>query len=345
MASNSLSGTISSFISATLFELDLSGNLLTGSIPDPSTWTQLRLLRLDLNALTGTVPELGSLRLLDTLSLSHNHLDGTLPSVCGNTYKLTRLDVSHNRFEGTIPQSLLNCHYLSTVDLSHNQFQGAIDGTLTRLCYLTALELSHNRLAEITAPKIDTVWLPCPGRVEVQTSRLPDSALISLSLRNNTLSGEWTLGTVSKIIQTLDISHNSFTGRLPRLLQSGNTLRTVLLAFNSFNGSISELGNASQAPQLRSLDLRSLELSSLTSSMHTDYRQILACADPVTGVPVPGCDYTPSYPLGDDIELLLLDGNPLRGNLSQFLSSMGIKDKYPGASGTALPPAADKPRF
>ncbi|MCO5568935.1 hypothetical protein L7F22_022638 [Adiantum nelumboides] len=59
---------------------DISGNTLTGSIPDFSSWTELRVLNLARNRFTGSVPSylFTSLALLQVLDLSGNHLSGPL---------------------------------------------------------------------------------------------------------------------------------------------------------------------------------------------------------------------------------------------------------------------------
>jgi uncharacterized protein YjdB len=64
-----------------LIELDLSGNKLSGVIPEGiGNLTLLTTLRLDNNKLTGNLPaSLSKLTKLTTLSISHNELDGKIP--------------------------------------------------------------------------------------------------------------------------------------------------------------------------------------------------------------------------------------------------------------------------
>ncbi|CAJ1947230.1 unnamed protein product [Sphenostylis stenocarpa] len=84
--------------------IDLSGNLLTGEIPQSIT---------TLVALAG-------------LNLSGNNLSGFIPSTIGHMQRMESLDLSRNHLYGEIPASLSNLTFLSSMNLSCNNLSGEI---------------------------------------------------------------------------------------------------------------------------------------------------------------------------------------------------------------------------
>jgi Leucine rich repeat/Leucine Rich Repeat len=86
---------------ALLIEIDLSGNSLSGEVPE------------DLMKLQGLV----------SLNLSSNHLSGMIPYNIGNLTWLEILDLSTNHFSGTIPTSISRLTKLDVLNLSHNKLQ------------------------------------------------------------------------------------------------------------------------------------------------------------------------------------------------------------------------------
>ncbi|KAL7619344.1 hypothetical protein Lser_V15G01245 [Lactuca serriola] len=99
--------------------LDLSGNKLTGEIPQ----------------------ELGSLTQLRALNLSHNHLTGPIPVNFSNLANIESLDLSSNGLTGTVPSQLIKLSSLSTFNVSHNNLSGRLPemnaqfGTFTEASY------------------------------------------------------------------------------------------------------------------------------------------------------------------------------------------------------------------
>ncbi|XVF21388.1 hypothetical protein REPUB_Repub12eG0086300 [Reevesia pubescens] len=87
--------------------IDLSGNKLSGEIPEEMT-SLLGLITLNLsrNILTGSIPgEIGRLKVLESFDLSKNHLSGGLPKGLADLSYLSVLDLSNNKFSGIIPTS------------------------------------------------------------------------------------------------------------------------------------------------------------------------------------------------------------------------------------------------
>ncbi|XP_027331714.1 receptor-like protein kinase BRI1-like 3 [Abrus precatorius] len=85
--------------------LDLSYNLLSGSIPgNLGAMAYLQVLNLGHNRLTGTIPDsFGGLKAIGVLDLSHNELQGFIPGALEGLSFLSDLDVSNNNLTGSIP--------------------------------------------------------------------------------------------------------------------------------------------------------------------------------------------------------------------------------------------------
>ncbi|KAK6230542.1 hypothetical protein QUC31_002060 [Theobroma cacao] len=104
-----------------LFVIDLSGNKLTGEIPE----------------------EITSLRELVALNLSRNLLSGKIPLKIGQLRQLQSLDLSRNNFSGCIPPSLSELTFLGSLDLSYNYLSGKIP-TGSQLQLFDPSTFSHN---------------------------------------------------------------------------------------------------------------------------------------------------------------------------------------------------------
>ncbi|XP_065630990.1 receptor-like protein EIX2 [Quercus suber] len=85
--------------------IDLSGNNLTGIIPDEVTSLKgLGTLNLSMNHLTGKIPNnIGNLRWLETLDLSNNNISGPIPESMSSLTSLAYLNLSFNNLAGRIP--------------------------------------------------------------------------------------------------------------------------------------------------------------------------------------------------------------------------------------------------
>ncbi|KAM3684007.1 hypothetical protein ACJW31_11G009200 [Castanea mollissima] len=85
--------------------IDLSGNNLTGIIPDEIMSLEgLGTLNLSMNHLTGKIPDnIGNLRWLETLDLSSNNISGPIPESMSSLTSLAYLNLSFNNLAGRIP--------------------------------------------------------------------------------------------------------------------------------------------------------------------------------------------------------------------------------------------------
>ena len=132
-----------------LISLDLSGNVISGSIPH------------DINEI---LPN------LEVLELSNNNLSGEIPSSMGDCFTLKVAKLNNNRLSGQIPQQL--SENLEVLELSNNKLSGEIPSSMGHCSNLEVVKLNNNRLS---------------GQIPQQLSEL--HRLIIFSVANNLLSG------------------------------------------------------------------------------------------------------------------------------------------------------------
>lgn len=229
-----------------LTELDVAGNAFHGSIPESIAGLS-KLTRLDLsqNMLSGPLTlSLGKLGSLQVLSISGNMVSGSVPGSLNNLKDLMRLDLSHNRLSGVIPPlgGMIN---LDNLDLSFNGLVGGIPSQLPRsLSQLTLksnllrgnLPLSLSSLSELGV--LDASINRLSGAVDGSLFAHP--SLQQLNLSNNSFSAISVLNVSGKNSQivAVDIGFNRITGSLPPNFSTLDSLASLTLRYNQFQGSI-----------------------------------------------------------------------------------------------------------
>ncbi|KAM2196684.1 hypothetical protein ACFX1Q_000181 [Malus domestica] len=256
LGSNQLFGEIPEELfesSMTVEELDLSGNALTGSIHGINS-TTLKVLNLSSNGLSGTlqnvdmrscvvvdlsgnkisgnisiVQDLGAA--LEVLDLSSNKFYGSFRQLTSQFEKLSTLSLRDNLLVGPLPSILKACPRLSTVDLSLNDFSGSIPGSFLSSTTLKRLNLSGNHLI---GP------IPLEGaHVKELLSLPPDLPIESLDLSHNTLSGGLPRDIGNMVeLKLLNLAKNGFSGELPSELSKLSKLEYLDLSDNKFEGGI-----------------------------------------------------------------------------------------------------------
>ena len=299
LSGNRLSGTIPDLSALTnLKVLDLHYNSLNGSFPDLRANTSLMRLALTGNKLTGSIPELNSLTNLRELYLTSNQLEGSIPNLSALT-NLTNLFLSHNMLIGPIPDlsALTN---LTLLHLNENMLNGSIPD-LSALTNLKELYLSSNSL---TGSIQDLVVL---------------TSLTDLLIGNNQLDGP--IPNLSSLteLRTLFLNDNQFTGPMPDL-SALTYLWRLSLGSNQLTGPVRDLS------VLTNLTFLFLSDNQLTGpmpdlSLLTKLKWLHLSDNQLTG-PILSLNYL------TDLNVLFLDHNQLTGPIPDLsgLTNLALLD-------------------
>ncbi|XP_021298351.1 probable LRR receptor-like serine/threonine-protein kinase At4g20940 [Herrania umbratica] len=222
LSSNGLTGELP-LLTGSCAVLDLSNNKLEGNLTRMVHWGDIEYLDLSQNLLAGSIPEVTAQFLrLNHLNLSHNSLSSSLPKVIMQYPKLRVLDLSFNQLDGPLVNDLLNLATLEELHLGNNLISGAIEFSPSSESNLHVLDLSHNRLN---------------GYFPSQYGSL--AGLQLLNLAGNNLSGSLPSSMADmKSMSSLDISQNHFTGSLPNKVPNG--LQSFNVSYNDLSGVVPE---------------------------------------------------------------------------------------------------------
>eukprot|EP01079_Euglenida_sp_SAG-EU17-18_P002944 gene2945-biopygen3127 len=256
-----------------LARLDLRSNGLSGPLPDfcdqAGDTTAYALSQLDLsnNIITGSVPASLSLcQSLSALDLSHNQLSGTLDTGLGRLCLLSRVDVSFNVLDhfadlsgksaalpcpitgDTADNATATFPAAVSIDLSHNIFSGPFPKeeqlTLHQARQLQFLDLSNNsftgdlpwlvpRGGESSRLRVASLGFNQFSGVISATGPFPrDSSLQTLDLRSNLLEGSGEDWPTPESLQLLLIDNNPLQGSLGTFL--------LVLSITATNKSVSQ---------------------------------------------------------------------------------------------------------
>lgn len=126
-----------------LERIEVSRNMLTGSIPCPSS-NNITILSVAANHMSGGISTcLGDMRKLENLDLSANLLTGTIPTELGRLSGLLELDLSQNMLTGTLPEEFGRLSDLAFFRASRNYITGFTPMLLNVLANLVQLDLSY----------------------------------------------------------------------------------------------------------------------------------------------------------------------------------------------------------
>ncbi|XP_066395330.1 probable inactive receptor kinase At5g10020 [Miscanthus floridulus] len=230
LSSNVLSGSLPATMGKCT-SVDLSGNLFSGELAILCSWDGIvEVIDLSSNKLVGSYPnDASQFQNLVSLKLRNNSLSGSLPSVLVTYQKLSVLDLSQNALEGSVLPTFFMSPTLTVLNLSGNKFSGTIPFQSTHST--ESILLSSQPALRIVDLSSNSLTGPLPPDI----SNL--QKLEFLILMMNELSGEIP-SEISKLqaLEYLDLSHNHLTGRIPDMPQNG--LKVFNVSYNNLQGTV-----------------------------------------------------------------------------------------------------------
>nr|XP_048322337.1 receptor-like protein EIX2 [Ziziphus jujuba var. spinosa] len=256
--------------------LDLSNNMLSGSLPDCwMHWSELIVLNLENNKLSGNIPSsMGSLYQISTLRLSNNDISGILPSSLKNCTGLQLLDVGQNNLNGEIPTWI--GEYLTrlvVLRLKSNRFYGSLPLNLCQLSDIQILDVSLNDLSGFI-PRCFHTFTRMVHKVNDYVSSSVSTGIDSLytidpsrgygrifvNYEYITWKGKnYKYDKNLWLLRIIDLSSNKLTGEIPINLTNLVVLVQLNLSRNNLSGTIPE--SIGKMKLLESLDLSHNQLS------------------------------------------------------------------------------------
>ncbi|KAI5343799.1 hypothetical protein L3X38_011675 [Prunus dulcis] len=293
---NHLSGQLSQLLPRcaqnSLMYLDLSENVLKGSLNNLTSFSSLRSLNLSMNSLEGVVSETHFSKLsdLNELDLSYNslvlnfHFDWVPPFQLSHIYlasctvgplfpkwlqtqnKASLLDISNAGISDILP-SWFWSHFRNAylINLSQNLIRGIFTNLTVEFTYNLELHLSSNQIeGPIPSTLSQASYLDLSNnKISGSLSFLCESAYLNLTFLNlssNNFYGDlpdcWSH--LAALVM-LDLSNNAFSGKIPMTIGSLWRIETLKLRSNRFVGEFpSSLKNCTR---LQVIDLGDNELS------------------------------------------------------------------------------------
>lgn len=226
-----------------LTSVDISQNLITGSIPNlPSGMVTFRC---DVNRITGSIPALSSLSALQTFYCNSNQLTGAIPGLPAN---IRNFYCQNNSLGGSIPT--LSGTQLRFFYCHSNQLTGIIPELPPSIQYL---RVQDNSLTGSIPTSISTTTSLIDFQCQAQngitklTGSIPNlsslSNLVTFRCDANQLTGSFPSITGATTLQILYCNNNQLTGNLPSTLP--NSIREFYCQSNSFTGSLPNVSGAS----------------------------------------------------------------------------------------------------
>ena len=244
LSQNSLSGTLPDFSGLrNLIEIRLNQNRFTGNVPPParlpSTLTHLEFVD---NALSGAIPDLSGLGSLVQLDLTGNDLTGGIPALPASLVALRLID---NDLSGTIGD-LRGMTALLRLNLNDNDFSGAVPGNLPS--NLQELYIRDNALDGNTFPDLHSLSSLRDIRLDgnALTGSVPPDDLLPPNLRilllyNNSLSGAIPDLSDLSSLALLYVQGNDLTGAIPAATMLPPNVQRLVLSGNALDQEIPDL--------------------------------------------------------------------------------------------------------
>ncbi|RDY02142.1 putative LRR receptor-like serine/threonine-protein kinase [Mucuna pruriens] len=228
--------------------LSLKAQNLSGSLsPEFSKLHYLKQLDLSRNIITGSIPPQWSTMRLVELSFMGNRLSGPFPKVLTNITTLRNLSIEGNQFSGLIPTAIEKLTNLEKLILSSNAFTGALPPALSKLTNLTDLHMHGCSLEGPIPSSISALTRLSDLRITdlkgSKTSAFPRlnnmKSMKTLILRKCMIKGEIPeyIGEMEKL-KTLDLSYNGLSGEIPESFAELDKVDFMYLTGNKLSGII-----------------------------------------------------------------------------------------------------------
>ncbi|KAK9127392.1 hypothetical protein Syun_016189 [Stephania yunnanensis] len=278
--------------------LTLSNNLIEGSIPSSiCNLKRLRTVGLSSNNLSGELPQecWKDLEYLEVIDLSNNHLSGKVPISIWSAPRLSLLSLSKNDFSGNLPPNLKTVGPLRVIDLGENSFSGNLPMWMgKRLPHLEILRLRSNsfsgfihehhcllhslRILDLAHNGLSGTIPHCFGNFSGMATVHPTNPFLisSMTIKSHefvdqvnvwiTRGIELEYNRTLQFMESIDLSHNAFSGEIPAEITWLLGLSILNLSMNQLTGRIPEKIGSMQ--RLEVLDLSRNQLSgSIPSSI------------------------------------------------------------------------------
>ncbi|KAL0450991.1 UNVERIFIED_CONTAM: Receptor-like protein 6 [Sesamum latifolium] len=328
---NNLASEVADFFAnfSKLTTLSLSSCSLVGSVPE-QIFQLHSLQNLDLsgNMQLGTLPQFPPNGPLRTVVLSYTNFSGSLPESISNLVMLSRLELSNCSFTGPIPPTIANLTELEILDISLNNFTGSF--SLFQLSKkLTYIDAAQNSLTGLLSSKhfegltnleyINLGHNLLSGSIPSSLFALP--SLRKLQLSNNEFHGQVKefSNPSSSLLEVLDVSSNHLQGPIPKFFSELEQLKVLSLSSNFFNGTV-------QLEMFRNPNLARLELSYndlFVDSTRSD--SSLPMLPSISVLNLASCKLQKFPELARDLELFRLDvsSNQLKGEVPNWIWEIG----------------------
>ncbi|KAH7518819.1 hypothetical protein FEM48_Zijuj09G0211400 [Ziziphus jujuba var. spinosa] len=284
LSDNLLSGTISQFLCSSpsqpmnMAALYLAKNRLSGKLPNCwSKWKNIQVLYLNYNSFGGGIPSsFGSFIFLRSLHLRSNNLSGILSlSDLQNCIDLVILDLSGNKFGGNIPTWLgTGPSMLRFLSAGFNEFHGHIPDELCALNSLQILDLSNNNLSGPIPKCFNNFFIMAIKGAEspgfwYSVSRRSSAAYVEAALlliKGKPIEYNRTL----ELVNIIDLSGNSLSGHISLEITNLSNLLSLNLSNNLLDGKIPVKidPNGHSTPKLQFIQL--CRQQTMWSSTHSE---------------------------------------------------------------------------
>ncbi|KAL2626667.1 hypothetical protein AAZV13_07G125900 [Glycine max] len=233
-----------------LQELIVSSTTATKSLPLPNFLLyQNNLTNIDLSGwkLEGDFPHwLLENNTKITKALFRNcSFTGTFQLPMRPLHNIQTIDVSDNTVNGQIPSNNISSIYpnLQYLNLSGNNIQGSIPSELGQMSLLYSLDLSENQLSgkipeNTFADGYRLRFLKLSNNMlEGPIFNIPNG-LETLILSHNRFTGRLPSNIFNSSVVSLDVSNNHLVGKIPSYVYNFSTLTGLYMSNNHFEGSI-----------------------------------------------------------------------------------------------------------